>query len=56
MYTKQEINAIHVHGTKDTKSGDKENLNEQFSTRAANSSQFLLELLLYCISTGTELI
>ena len=25
MYTKKELNAIHVHGTKDTETGDKEN-------------------------------
>ena len=25
MYTKKELKAIHVHGTKDTETGDKEN-------------------------------
>ena len=38
MYTGEELNAIRVHGTKDTETGDKENSdqNEQLTTSAAN--------------------
>ena len=54
MYTKEELNAIHVHGTKDTETGDKENLNEQFSTSEANLQLLHSFFSSYCFTVDQQ--